>query len=97
MRLWLVTRRPPLSRGARKIRVERWAVMARTADTAIAACRDVHDATDPASRMDFVDGVWKAEPLSGPVALPWTFSDPTEEELADLAKRVAKRRPPSIS
>jgi len=83
-RLYEVSRREPLRWAHKLVHVDRWVVLAESAEAAIAAAKDCQVPPDLREEMaEFLEGTWEAEPVGDSIrSLSSLLLPPTEEEIA---------------
>lgn len=95
MKLWIVRRRAPLLRGARKVYIDRSVAMAATAEDAIALVKN-ESSIDTSTRDGaqyaamYLSGKWTADEIEAPCTFDFgsVTVDPTKEEVAERKKRM---------
>lgn len=94
MTLWDVRRRAPFAIGHRVVYVDRWLVLAETAEQAIAKAKDRQAPPNVRDEMqEFLAGTWSAEKIDSDFAGYRQFgSAPSEEEINDRDARKAARK-----
>lgn len=95
MKLWFVSRRAPLQRGSKSVRVWRTVAMAETSDEAIALAKgkipDQSTEEGLVLFLEYFSGTWRAEEIEdGKIDIDTRSALATEDERKELRERIAR-------